>query len=418
MENYLSFEKKEAKKRKRRRAVMVILAVVILVLIILAVIWKPGSWQLSLKMKGDPKVTIDMGDKYSDAGSEAFRTNKFLKNMKKDVEVKKTGKVDVNKEGTYTITYSASYHDQKAEKKRTVVVKNENPIITLHGGKDFTVYDTIGFKDSYSAVDINGNDLTGSVEYNSNLDTTKPGKYEIHYWVKDSEGHMGRAIRKITVKKFPVPEIKPVEQKTIYLTFDDGPYKYTDQLLDILARHNVKATFFVTNAYPQYAYDIKKEAEAGHAVGIHTYSHDYGKVYASDEAFWQDLNDMQKVIEQQTGKKTDITRFPGGGSNTVSAKYSPGLMIRLANELTANGYWYFDWNVMSGDAGETRDPVQIQARMEKGVSEENRSIILCHDIHPFTIAAMEPFITWAQSNGYKFETLKKGDFAAHQHINN
>ena len=93
-------------------------------------------------------------------------------------------------------------------------------------------------------------------------------------------------------------------------------------------------------------------------------------------------------------------------------------MTRLADELTAKGYSYFDWNVLSGDAGETKDSMQIIARMEKGVTQNERSIILCHDIHPFTVNAIDSFLTWAQSNGYEFKTLKNGDFAAHQRINN
>lgn len=418
MENS-SRRERRARMMRRRRISLAVLSVIILVIVISILMFGSARWQLSMTMKGDAKITMEQGDKYKDAGASAVRTNKIFSSMKKDVAVDKEGKVDTNKEGTYTITYTAKYHNQKKEMQRTVVVQNTRPVITLRGGKNFTVYDTIGFKDSYTAVDHAGNDITSRVQVTGNLDTSKPGKYKLTYTATDDNGVTGTAVRNITVKKFPVPDLKPTNgKKIIYLTFDDGPYKYTDQLLDILARHNVKVTFFVTNAYPEYAYDIKKEYEAGHAIGVHTYSHNYSQVYASDEAFWDDFNKMQDVIKQQTGKKTDICRFPGGGSNTVSAKYCYGLMTRLADELTAKGYSYFDWNVLSGDAGETKDSMQILARMEKGVTQNERSIILCHDIHPFTVNAIDSFLTWAQSNGYEFKTLKNGDFAAHQRINN
>ena len=405
---------------RRRRISLTVFAAAVLLIIVLVVLFGPGNWTLSLELKGKPEITVEQDEKYEDAGAEAVRTNKTFKNMKKDVRVKKRGKVDVIKEGTYKITYTAKYHSQKAEKKRTVTVKDMKPVITLNGGKNFTVYDTIGFKDSYYASDIFGNDITSRVQVTGDLDTTKPGKYKLTYSVTDYKGRTGTAVRNITVKKFPKPKPSREKngQKVIYLTFDDGPYKYTDQLLDILACHKVKATFFVTNAYPEYAYCIKKEYDAGHAIGIHTYSHTYSSIYASDQAFWDDFNQMEDVVRQQTGHKTKIMRFPGGGSNTVSAKYCYGLMTRLANECTAKGYWYFDWNVLSGDAGDTKDSAQILARMERGVQKNEKSIILCHDIHPYTVNAIDSFLTWAQCCGYKFDTLKDGGFAAHQRINN
>ena len=93
-----------------------------------------------MTMKGDAKITMEQGDKYKDAGASAVRTNKIFSSMKKDVAVDKEGKVDTNKEGTYTITYTAKYHNQKKEMQRTVVVQNTRPVITLRGGKNFTVY--------------------------------------------------------------------------------------------------------------------------------------------------------------------------------------------------------------------------------------------------------------------------------------
>ena len=84
--------------------------------------------------------------------------------------------------------------------------------------------------------------------------------------------------------------------KTIYLTFDDGPGPYTERLLDILKEHDVKATFFVTHVFSQYENLIKREAKEGHAVAIHSYSHDYSKIYASTDAYWEDFDAMQQVI--------------------------------------------------------------------------------------------------------------------------
>ena len=96
-----------------------------------------------------------------------------------------------------------------------------------------------------------------------------------------------------------------------------APGKYTQQLLDVLDKYGVKATFFVTNEDPDYQDMIAKEAEAGHTVAIHSASHDYPKIYQSTDAYMADLYDMNDIIKAQTGKSASIIRFPGGASNTV-----------------------------------------------------------------------------------------------------
>ena len=126
------------------------------------------------------------------------------------------------------------------------------------------------------------------------------------------------------------------DQSIIYLTFDDGPGKYTERLLGILKKHNVKVTFFVTNVFDSYSYLIKQEYEDGHAIGVHSYTHDYDKIYASSEAYWNDFNEMQAVIKEQTGQETKRLRFPGGSSNTVS-DFNPGIMSQLVKEVTQKG---------------------------------------------------------------------------------
>ena len=67
------------------------------------------------------------------------------------------------------------------------------------------------------------------------------------------------------------------DTKIIYLTFDDGPSKYTSELLDVLRKYNVKATFFVVNSY--YSDILERMNEEGHAVGLHTYTHEYKNIY-------------------------------------------------------------------------------------------------------------------------------------------
>ena len=212
---------------------------------------------------------------------------------------------------------------------------------------------------------------------------------------------------------------QPVESNghTIYLTFDDGPGPYTEKLLDILKEHDVKATFFVTHVFSQYESLLKREKKEGHAIGIHSYSHDYAKIYTSAEAYWNDFNAMQEVIVKQTGEETTMLRFPGGSSNTVS-KNTKGIMTQLVKEAGEKGLSYFDWNVASGDAGATTSGDDVLQNCKVGAANHKNAIILCHDVKEYTVNAMEAFITWAKENGYTFAALTPESDGAHHQIYN
>ena len=207
-------------------------------------------------------------------------------------------------------------------------------------------------------------------------------------------------------------------KKIIYLTFDDGPYKYTDQLLDILNKYHIKATFFVTNAYPSYRYCIRKENEFNHQVAVHTYTHNYKIIYSSTGAYWNDFNKMNDIVFDQTGEKTSMFRFPGGSSNTVSRSYCRGVMSSLTSQANSKGYKYYDWNVSSGDAGETTSSSGVYNNLVRGVRGRQYSVVLCHDVKSYTVNAMDSFISWALKNGYCFMPLTTKSPTAHQRVAN
>ena len=163
------------------------------------------------------------------------------------------------------------------------------------------------------------------------------------------------------------------KEKTIYLTFDDGPGPYTAELLDILKQYGVKATFFVTNQQPKYLDLIGRAFREGHTIGVHTSCHDYDRIYASEQAYFDDFFAMEEIVKEQTGDYTRIFRFPGGSSNTVSS-FNPGIMSRLTQAMTDMGYQYYDWNVVSGDAGGTNKTKQIVENIETGCQEQTVSI--------------------------------------------
>lgn len=165
--------------------------------------------------------------------------------------------------------------------------------------------------------------------------------------------------------------------RKIYLTFDDGPSTYTDEILNILKEEGVKATFFVTGKEgPEYERLYKRIVEEGHTLGMHSYSHRYYELYASKENFMEDLHKLQDYLEEITGVRPVFYRFPGGSSNSVSQ-----VPIReLADCLEAEGIRYFDWNVSSRDAaGERLSADTIVYNCTKDITDYNRAMILMHD---------------------------------------
>ena len=220
----------------------------------------------------------------------------------------------------------------------------------------------------------------------------------------------------------PAPDSKTEQNepdgKVIYLTFDDGPGPYTDELLSILDKYNVKATFFVTGMYPGSAGCIAREAKAGHSVAVHTWSHDYASIYQSADAYWKDFEKARDLIRDQTGKETTLFRFPGGSSNTISQDYCQGVMTELTAQAEKKGYTWFDWNVDCNDAGGTLSAAGVLANIQNGVAGHSRSVVLCHDVKSYTVKAMDQVIPWALKNGYTFLPLTPYSETAHHGVNN
>lgn len=155
----------------------------------------------------------------------------------------------------------------------------------------------------------------------------------------------------------------------------------------------------------------------GHSIGVHTASHNYYDIYSSEEAFFADYDTAQEMILRQTGEYTQLSRFPGGSSNTVSS-FNPGIMSRLTQAVTDMGCKYFDWNVSSGDAGGTTDTNTVYKNIINGCSEHKTSIVLQHDIKDYSVAAVEKVIIWGLENGYTFRPLELTSPGSHHAIAN
>jgi len=323
---------------------------------------------------------------------------------------------------TYTVTDSAG---NTATATREIPFNDPiPPEITLKGEKsyDFKVGEGSFEEPGYTASDNLDGDLTDKVEVKGAVDNATPGVYTLRYVVRDSYGNERTVKRTVTVRNADgtvpgadagddeSPEVDG-SGKVIYLTFDDGPSKYTEKLLDVLKKYNVKATFFVVKTGRTDL--IAREAAEGHTVAIHSLTHEYGKIYASEEAYFADLDAMNEIIKEKTGSYSKLLRFPGGSSNSVSRNYCKGIMTRLTQAVEEKGYKYFDWNVSSGDAGGTTSTEQVYKNVINGVKNRKYSVVLQHDIKGFSVNAVEKIIVWGLEHGFTFLPLTEDSPGAH-----
>ncbi len=262
-------------------------------------------------------------------------------------------------------------------------------------------------------------------EENSNLDKLYKDALDANKYqesvVEDLNGQIDKLKKELSTKKDKgknkesttkkneneavLPEPIPAKDKTVYLTFDDGPCQLTPEILDILDEYNVKATFFVVNG--KYNSVMKDIVDRGHQIGLHCYKHVYSEVYASDEAYFKDLQKISDVVEKETGVKADIIRFPGGGSNTISKKYSKGIMTRLTKSVTEKGYSYFDWNCYNGDADGEKNVTNQVINCSQFPKDAKNIVVLMHDNKEATVRALPKIIEYYKSCGMSFGVLQK-----------
>lgn len=222
--------------------------------------------------------------------------------------------------------------------------------------------------------------------------------HDLSDWVREGN------VKKRTCSRCSYYESEKIKtDKVVYLTFDDGPGVYTERLLNCLRKYNVKATFFVTNQFPKYRYLLKTMAADGHAIGVHTLTHNWN-IYSSESAYMKDFNSMHSIIKAETGIDTKIFRFPGGTNNTVSRSYRRGIMTTLANKMVNDGYYYFDWNVDCYDTS-GYSASQIASTTIGQIKNRKESIVLMHDIKKATVDAVPTIIEYCLRNGYTFEVL-------------
>ncbi len=351
-----------------------------------------------ITLTGGKEVSVCPGQEYKELGYEV--SDNYDKDLKDKVKIKEDKK---QMKITYTVEDKA--HNKTVAVRKYQFKDDVIPDIKLKGSSEENIY--LGqtyVDDGYEAIDVCDGDITNKVQIKGSVDTSKLGEYELIYSVTDVAGNTAEVSRKVRVQQRPTTSGNGI----IYLTFDDGPSNsITPQLLDILKEENVKATFFVINHADNLNYLIKRAYDEGHTIGLHSYTHDYSRVYQSGDAYFNDLQQISNKVKNIIGVESKIIRFPGGGSNTISRKYSPGIMSYLTKEVVNRGYHYFDWNVGSGDAGEVNSASEVYQSVIQGLSHTKNNVVLMHDFENNykTLTALRDIIKYARNNGYQFAKI-------------
>ena len=195
-----------------------------------------------------------------------------------------------------------------------------------------------------------------------------------------------------------VPTFSFAAGKVVYLTFDDGPSTVvTGRILDTLKKENIKATFFVVGDRVKGREDtLRRIAREGHTIGVHSQTHDYGQIYASDEALLLDVQKCADTVRRVTGITPRVYRFPGGGGKNKE---------RQTTLLRKQGYRVVGWNAVCGDeeiqGADADELFNMTVSTSKG---KDRVVLLLHDsaARKNTAEALLRIIEYFRQAGYEF----------------
>jgi peptidoglycan/xylan/chitin deacetylase (PgdA/CDA1 family) len=186
-----------------------------------------------------------------------------------------------------------------------------------------------------------------------------------------------------------------VDGPYIAMTFDDGPSAtLTPKLLDLLATHHIKATFFVIGEnVAEHPEIVARAAREGHEIANHSWSHpNLGKM--ADDSVRRQLRQTDDAIKNATGKRPTLMRPPYG---SITAREKRWIHDEFAYDIILWDVDPYDWK--------RPGPAVVRARILK----ETRpgSIVLSHDIHPGTIEAMPSTFDELEAKGFKFVTVSE-----------
>ena len=191
-------------------------------------------------------------------------------------------------------------------------------------------------------------------------------------------------------------KINYAENKRIaYITFDDGPSKYTSQIVDILDENDVKGTFFMLNDNMKvFSNVVKRIVDEGHGAGFHGVSHDIKKLYKTEDSAIEEFKTCDRTFYNITGKNSKIIRIPFGSK--------PNMVESLYNKFVAEGFLLWDWTIDTEDWKSSRD--QIVSNILYYARDKDEIVILLHE-NERTVSCLNDIITILKERGYDIRPI-------------
>ena len=206
------------------------------------------------------------------------------------------------------------------------------------------------------------------------------------------------------------PPAKSQDGRYVYLTFDDGPTRNTASLLDILQEHQVPATFFVIGHSilnrPDSQLLLNRALEEGHAIGLHSMTHDFQQLYQGAESyrvFYGEMREVQELVYQLTGYRSSICRPPFGSF--------PGFSQDHVDKIVGSDFRCWDWNIDTRD-WQHRSVEAVMAEIQDNlaqIQEGEHLVILLHE-GQVALDSLPDIIQFFQERDYSFLPFHPANF--------
>lgn len=371
--------------------VMLTIVLVILTLGTISTAVKTSRW-----LHQDEHIIVEAGTprsecSYSYQESDLGRISKFSISL----FYKVSENVNLKIPGTYQVIYDSRFPLMKTYVHRVEVVDTTPPDLFLTDMPEGILSSIDDFVEPgyYACDNCDGEDVTITVD----VIRSRPCWYIFLYTATDKSGNKMQQTREVNVVRGQVA-----------LTFDDGPsLNITPEILNVLARNDVRATFFILGFGPEKEALVIREFSEGHTIGYHGMSHNYPDIYSSLSVLMENFYKLEEKVNNLTGYTSKLIRFPGGASNTVSRNYCKGIMTAATEEVANYGYTYFDWNVDSGDAGSAKSAEDIYQNVVNGIRPGRFNVVLMHDASTKanTLEALQRIIDFCVENDYELVPL-------------
>lgn len=358
------------------------------------------------KIKQEIDNLIKFLEKYLNETKLSIENNEFLSEISliiknNIIRLKDKSKIAFIKISRYA---KDKYHDIKEYLNEKEFIKENKKTLTLSAlcvaGGLFTFL--FSFNGDLFRIDVNAENSSEICNLSNSSDLKFP--------TLSVNGQRFATDAKIIEEKLNSYDFYNNGEKVVYLTFDDGPSKYSKDILSILKKYNVRATFFTTGTSikngNEELNDVLRESYAyGNSIGNHTYSHDYNKLYPKKsvnlKAFQDDLDENLSLLKNVLGEdfETNIVRCPGGSMSWNN-------MDSLKNHLDKSGKASIDWNALTGDSSSKNKDVNTMIENAITTSKDkNLVVLLMHETNKLTPEYLDDIIKYYHNNGYEFKTL-------------